>query len=92
MPVMWAHWYLLYGFCSLTLLENYLSGRDPFHGNGFVNKLLKPMFLFPNNKPYIINISIWIISILLWLKVIYDFVKDDYKELKFLKKIIDSYF
>jgi len=87
-PVIWAHWYLSMGYCSLTMLDNYLNGRNLLHGNGFVNKLLEPIFLFPKNKPYLINNIIWVTSILLWLKIVYDFIKDDYYNSKYLIKIL----
>tara|TARA_Y100000593_G_C4297764_1_gene331578 strand:- start:1272 stop:1673 length:402 start_codon:yes stop_codon:yes gene_type:complete len=87
-PVIWAHWYLSMGYCSLTMLDNYINGRNLLHGNGFVNKLLEPIFLFPKNKPYLINNIIWITSILLWLKIVYDFIKDDYYNFKYLIKIL----
>ena len=77
-PTIWIHWYLSMGFCSLTFLDNYISGRNLYHGNGYVNQLLEPIFLFPKNKPYIINNLIWIISILLWIKVVHDIIKNYY--------------
>ena len=72
MPILWFHWYIGNGLCSLTILDNYLNGRHLFEGKGFISKIIEPVYLFPNNKEYILNRIIWIVSILLWIKVIYD--------------------
>lgn len=89
-PAIWIHWYLSFGYCSLTLLDNYLSGKDLYSTDGFVNKLLEPIFLFPKDKPFIINNVIWVVSITLWFKVLYDFLKNDYENLKYLHSIITT--
>ena len=71
-PILWFHWYLSNGLCSLTVLDNYLNNRDLFNGKGFISKIIEPIYLFPNDKEYIINKIIWITTIILWIKTIYD--------------------
>ena len=86
-PNIWIHWYLGSGLCILTVIDNYISGRDLHDGDGFVNRILEPIFLFTKNKPFIINILLWIITGLLWIKVIYDiFNAKETKELYFFIK------
>lgn len=74
-PFLWLQWYLSKGLCSLTVLDNYINGRDLFNGKGFISSIIEPIFLFPNNKDYIINKIIWITTIVLWIKTIYDVYK-----------------
>ena len=71
-PILMFHWYIGNGMCSLTLLDNYLNGRDLFKGKGFISSIIEPIYLFPNGKEYILNRIIWIVTILLWFKALYD--------------------
>ena len=71
-PFLCSHWYLSNGMCSLTVLDNYINGRDLFNGKGFISSIIEPIYLFPNNQEHIISCIIWITTILLWLKAIYD--------------------
>jgi len=85
-PLLWSHWFFLQEYCSLTVIDNYLSGKDPFKGNSFITQILKPIFLLPKNSNYYVGKLIWFITILLWCKIIYYFIKNDFKELKIIFK------
>jgi hypothetical protein len=83
-PIMWLHWYLCYGHCALTLFDNYIHGRDLFSCDGVIYDALSDIFSLTNCDVDVINYSIWIISICLWLKVVYDLVYDssNFKKIK----------
>lgn len=71
-PIMWLHWYLCFGHCALTVFDNWINGRDLFSGDGFIYRALTDIFLITKSNYCLINYMIWIISISLWLKVVYD--------------------
>ena len=82
-PIMWLHWYMCFGHCALTLLDNYLNNRDLFSNEGFVYNFLDKIFSLTNSDIKTINYLIWLCSILLWIKVYYD------TKLNIKKKIIN---
>ena len=84
MPIMWLHWYMCFGHCALTVFDNWIHGRDLFSGEGFIYKALSDIFQITHSNHVLINYSVWIISISLWLKTAYDI--KTYRQLKKLAK------
>ena len=72
-PTMWIHWYLCFGHCGLTMLDNYLCNRNIFSNEGFLFQIFNGIYSLTSTNQNVINYSIWIISIGLWIKVLYDY-------------------
>ena len=96
-PFIWLHWYYRYDHCSFTIIENFLAGKNIRDSNLLLSRILKPIFNLHKNSSNFEGMTLWGITIFLWLKILIDFIKNDYKNFKLLlkdpvyNKIINSF-
>lgn len=63
LPFLELHWLFNNDVCCLTELEKKLRGVD--NNDSFINKLLSPIYKFPNNNKSLNDLSYFVINILI---------------------------
>ena len=83
-PIVWIHWILKFDNCFILMIDNYLYGEDPLRGNSFFSSIVKPIFSAGYKTNIYFSSFLFIVTITLWLKILYYFCKNNFEEFKIL--------
>jgi hypothetical protein len=83
-PIVWIHWILKFDNCFILMLDNYFSNEDPLRGNSFLSLIGKPIFSIGYKSNVYLKMFLFIITITLWIKILYYFCKNNFEEFKIL--------
>ena len=88
LPFLELHWIFNNDICCLTELEKKIRGIN--NNESFINKLLSPIYKFPNNNNSLSDISYFVINILIcicFIKLYDKYKNEEIKEFWDLYKI-----